>query len=224
MTAEPNDAWVEELLRLQDTDSKMTEKQMKILQAAVDIFAEKGYAAASTSEIAQKAGVAEGTIFRHYKTKKELLFSIVGPLIAKFVAPFVLREFTPILDAPYDRYEDFVRAIAKNRLEFARRHLPMLKILLQEIPFHTELREQFKTVVLQEIYARIERVIIHFQKAGQLVPLPPLTIVQLSASALVGFLISRFLIFPEQEWDEEQSLESVVQFIMYGLTPRSHTP
>lgn len=52
------------------TNQDLTPKQAKILQAAVEIFAEKGYAATSTSEIAKRAGVAEGTIFRHYKTKK----------------------------------------------------------------------------------------------------------------------------------------------------------
>src|SRR5690554_2141452 len=69
-----NEQWIEQLLKMND-DVKMTEKQSRIIQAAVEIFSEKGYAASSTSEIAQKAGVAEGTIFRHYKTKKDLLMS-----------------------------------------------------------------------------------------------------------------------------------------------------
>lgn len=64
------DPWLKELLRLNDEEEKMTDKQIKIVQAAVEIFSEKGFAGSSTSEIAQKAGVAEGTIFRHYKTKK----------------------------------------------------------------------------------------------------------------------------------------------------------
>ena len=42
---------------------------MRILEA-VDMFGEKGYASTSTSEIAKRAGVAEGTIFRYYKTKR----------------------------------------------------------------------------------------------------------------------------------------------------------
>lgn len=48
----------------------LTERQKKIVAAAIESFAEKGYSATSTKEIAQKAGVAEGTIFRHYKTKR----------------------------------------------------------------------------------------------------------------------------------------------------------
>ena len=62
---------------LLDNGDELTEKQKKIIVSAIQSFAEKGYSATSTSEIAKKAGVAEGTIFRHYKTKKDLLLAIV---------------------------------------------------------------------------------------------------------------------------------------------------
>ena len=38
-----------------------TDKQAKVLQAAMAVFAERGFSAASTSEIAKEAGVAAGT-------------------------------------------------------------------------------------------------------------------------------------------------------------------
>src|SRR5690625_6761270 len=91
---------------------------MDILAAATELFAEKGFAATSTSEIARKAGVAEGTIFRHYKTKKELLLSIVGPIMAKFIAPFIIDDFKKVLDQHYEYYEDFLKAVIENRRQF----------------------------------------------------------------------------------------------------------
>lgn len=106
--SEKKEQWLEDLIRLTEEDTeKKTEKQIKILEAATEIFAEKGYAATSTSEIAQKAGVAEGTIFRHYKTKKDLLLSIAGPIVIKLVAPFLLRDFAKMIEMPYERAEDF---------------------------------------------------------------------------------------------------------------------
>lgn len=87
MTQDPEE-WLKMLEELFDQEGQMTEKQKKILQAAIEIFAEKGYAATSTSEIAKKAGVAEGTIFRHYSSKEKLLLAIVAPTLAKIIAPF----------------------------------------------------------------------------------------------------------------------------------------
>lgn len=51
----------------------MTERQEKILDVALELFAVEGFVATSTSKIAKKAGVSEGLIFKHFKNKKNLL-------------------------------------------------------------------------------------------------------------------------------------------------------
>ncbi|WKN42940.1 TetR/AcrR family transcriptional regulator [Tunicatimonas pelagia] len=55
----------------------MTEKQEKIIQAALELFAREGYHATSTSKVARHAGVSEGLIFRHFENKKGLLRAII---------------------------------------------------------------------------------------------------------------------------------------------------
>lgn len=212
--------WLTELLRLNDEEEKMTDKQIKIVQAAVEIFSEKGFAGSSTSEIAQKAGVAEGTIFRHYKTKKELLLSIVAPMMTKLIAPFAVKDFTKVLEADYPSVESFLRAITVNRLEFARKHFPVIKIFMHEIPFHNELREQFKDMVAVQVLEKAYKAIRHFQNQGQIIDLPTPTTMRLIVSTIIGFLIARFLLVPDAEWDEEREIDYTVNFIMYGLSPR----
>lgn len=56
----------------------MTEKQEKILNAALELFSKMGYANSSTSKIAKEAGVSEGLIFRHFGSKEGLLDAIVS--------------------------------------------------------------------------------------------------------------------------------------------------
>lgn len=51
-------------------------KAQKVLNAAVSIFAEKGHRRSTMLEIAEMAGVAEGTIYEYYKNKTDLLYSI----------------------------------------------------------------------------------------------------------------------------------------------------
>ena len=55
----------------------MTEKQERILEAALELFAKEGYRSTSTNKIAAQAGVSEGLIFRHYTNKEGLLDAIV---------------------------------------------------------------------------------------------------------------------------------------------------
>lgn len=214
---QPVDQWIQDLLKLNDEEDKITEKQIKIVKAAIEVFSEKGFAAASTSEIAQKAGVAEGTIFRHYKTKKDLLLSIVAPTMTKLVAPYVIRDINKVLDVSYPRFEDFVRAMIENRREFLRKHLPILKILVQEIPFHPELKEQFMKNVATHVFERIKKSIEHYQKEGQILDLPVESVIRLIASNVVGLLVTRYLLLPEIAWDDERETEITIDFIMRGL-------
>ncbi|MDF2855546.1 MAG: TetR family transcriptional regulator [Neobacillus sp.] len=198
-------------------EEKLTEKQKKILVAAIGIFSEKGYAASSTSEIAKKAGVAEGTIFRHYKTKKDLLTSIVVPLMTKLIAPFVVNDFNKVLDRQFERVEDFLRATIENRRDVLIRLLPVIKIMFQEIPFHQELREQFFEQIAKKIFDRVSLLIKGYQDKGQIIEMPAESVARLAITSVLGFLFSRYVLFPHLEWDDELETERTIQFIMHGL-------
>ncbi|HTF12377.1 MAG TPA: helix-turn-helix domain-containing protein [Asanoa sp.] len=56
----------------------------RILAAAEEVFADQG-ATASTDEVASRAGVAIGTVFRHFPTKDDLLRAIMKNLLARLV-------------------------------------------------------------------------------------------------------------------------------------------
>lgn len=53
------------------------ERRREILEAAVPIFAARGYSQAGISEIAQAAGVSHGAVFLHFRTKEELFRAAV---------------------------------------------------------------------------------------------------------------------------------------------------
>lgn len=63
--------------------------QQHLLDAAQQLFADRGYRGTTTKDIAQKAGVSENLIFRYFKSKSELMLaSVVNPLFA------ILQHFT----------------------------------------------------------------------------------------------------------------------------------
>ena len=89
---------------------KQTSKQQKIVETAIKMFAEKGYANTPTSEIAKKAGVAEGTIFRHYGTKDNLLLSVILPFFKESIPDVAEEIFNEIQSENMVSFEDFLRA------------------------------------------------------------------------------------------------------------------
>ncbi|RSD27217.1 TetR/AcrR family transcriptional regulator [Mesobacillus subterraneus] len=196
---------------------ELTEKQKKIIVSAIESFAEKGYSATSTSEIAKKAGVAEGTIFRHYKTKKDLLLAIVAPVMTRFVAPFIIKDLKKVLDQDYEHVEDFLTAMLENRRDFLIKNLSTVKILVQEIPFHPELKDLFKEHIGRKVYDRFEEIVVHYQAKGQIIEIPAYSVFRMMFSSIFGYLIARYMILPEADWDDEAETKRTVEFILHGL-------
>jgi AcrR family transcriptional regulator len=60
-------------------------KQEKILQACLDEFAEEGFETASTNRIAEKAGIAKGSIFKYFGTKEKMFFAVVNYMLVKYL-------------------------------------------------------------------------------------------------------------------------------------------
>jgi len=56
--------------------SKKIAKRQTIIEAAIEVFGKKSFRDSNISEIAQRAGVAEGTIYQYFKNKEDLFFSI----------------------------------------------------------------------------------------------------------------------------------------------------
>src|SRR5579872_5811318 len=57
-------------------NSRTGDKRVRILDAAVRVFAKKGFHATRVSEVANAAGVADGTIYLYFKSKDALLVSL----------------------------------------------------------------------------------------------------------------------------------------------------
>ena len=90
------------------------DKHRRIIQAAVKVFAQKGFFQAKVSEIARAAGVADGTIYLYFQNKDDILISLFE------------QEMAGILN-------DMKKALARAehpaaKLEtFARTHLKLLE-------------------------------------------------------------------------------------------------
>ncbi|CAM3920329.1 TetR/AcrR family transcriptional regulator [Cohnella lubricantis] len=211
---------LEELLKASSDGKRMTEKQARIIRAAIEMFAEKGYAASSTSEIAQRAGVAEGTIFRHYKTKKDLLLAIATPALGRLIAPFVIREFRGVLNTQYESYDQFLRALIENRISFVQQYWNLIRIIIQELPFHPDLQTMISSAVLPQVLVRIEPILNKFKSEGKLLDLPNFTIVRLTISSLGGYIVGHLLAESgrAESWDDVQEREATIAFLMRGLT------
>lgn len=86
-----------------------SETERKILDAALKLFAEKGYTGATTRVIAEKAGVSELTLFRKFKNKRNLFDTLLTQNLEKMEKDFESVLINQKFDSPSDFLETFIR-------------------------------------------------------------------------------------------------------------------
>ncbi len=88
----------------------------RLLKAALESFAERGYHGTTTREISQRAGMSPAAIYMHYKSKDELLF-----LIMRITLEEALRRLRESFDAqpdPLDRVFELVKTVVSFNAEW----------------------------------------------------------------------------------------------------------
>ena len=197
---------------------KTTDKQQKIVETAIKFFAEKGYANTSTSEIAKTAEVSEGTIFRHYGTKDNLLISIIVPFLKESIPAMAEEAFNDIMSDNVYSFEDFLRALLKNRSAFIEDNKEIFQIVIKEILYNEALRNELIPYFAENIGKRLLKVIGIYQERGELNDVPREIIQRMVFTSVVGYFVTRFVLLPDtQKRDEEAEIEHIVRFVMDGI-------
>jgi AcrR family transcriptional regulator len=103
-----------------DRMMKTSDKRADVLQAALELIAERGFHGAPMAEIAAKAGVAAGTIYRYFENKDLLITELHRELEERISAK--LREGYPVERPLRERFlyliQELLRYFIKKPLEF----------------------------------------------------------------------------------------------------------
>jgi AcrR family transcriptional regulator len=201
---------------------KQTDKQQKIVETAIKMFAEKGYSNTSTSEIAKAAQVAEGTIFRHYGTKDNLLLSVILPFLKESLPTIAEEVFTEVMSENVVCFEDFLRVLLKNRIDFIKENKEIFQIVIKEFLYNESLRKELLPYFSENIGQRLIKVIETYKQHGELVDIPSNTILRLMFTFIGGYFVSRFVLLPKSSlMNEEAEIDTAIHFIMNGIKKQS---
>jgi len=151
----------------------------QILDAALGVISERGYAGATTRQIAAAAGVNEVTLFRRFGTKLGLLKAGVDRTLKRFAEGDKVT-YTGDVQA------DLVRLVTVHG-ELARGQARLLPVLVSEVRRHPELMEVVHT--FHEHIVAMAELIARYQEEGVLVQEPPLQAMASLVEPLVALSI-----------------------------------
>jgi AcrR family transcriptional regulator len=189
-------------------------RRNQILDAAVAVFAEKGFHRATTKEIARAAGVSEGTIYNYFASKDDLLIGIMTRLAN------LEHLDTELAEALQSDARDFLIAIFRQRMGLVQQKDETIQAIMPEILIKPVLRERFYQQFLQPTVKLLEQYIQMRVELGHIRCLNvPLTVRAVQAM-FVGLIILRILGDEpiRSGWDD---LPEVVASLLFdGLSPR----
>ncbi|HEU4963943.1 MAG TPA: helix-turn-helix domain-containing protein [Bacilli bacterium] len=201
-------------------EEQLTDKHWKILEAAVKVFSEKGFSASRTSEVAKEAGVSEGTIFNYFKTKKDLLTSMVIPLVVRFFRPLIISSVEKIFRTRKDRpIEEVLFDVMQDRVHLVEKNLPLIKTVAAEAAFHPELLNPVREQLAPKLVEIASRFFQEEVEKGTLrEEVDPVVALRSLMSLIGGYMLMRN-VAPEalQIEDEESELRRLLDVYLHGV-------
>jgi len=164
-------------------EPKLLPTKEGLILATIEVISERGLQGLTTKEVAKRQGISESTIFKHYKTKNELLFAVLDHFsqfdqaiiesmkdkklrpkeaIMYFVDSYVTYYSNyPQITAIIHAYEGFLREPElSNRIKgIFNNRICNIRLLIEEAKSHNEFKVDLDSENLASIIIGLERVV-----------------------------------------------------------------
>jgi len=192
-------------------ERRVERRQEEILQAAASVFATKGYAQATTREIAAAADMAEGSLYNYFASKRDILVAIISR------SPSPIDRLWADAESLTDR-DGFIGLVERAVLAPAPEQ-PWIRTVIKEAWTDDELFRQYQAGHVRETVARVARLIERGIEAGWLRPVDP----DRTAQALIGALMASMMPLlrrtqsSEEPGEREKAARATADLLLFGL-------
>jgi len=135
---------------------KEEDTRERILNAAKEVFSNKGYSGSTTREISLVADVAEVTLFRHFEKKNNLFYETISTFIVKPMLNFNASKEN-------ENSEQFIQKIIEERTCTLRKNRELFICTIYESQYNDEIKEMLKS-----IFSKVFDEIMYFMKGRQI--------------------------------------------------------
>ncbi|MBN2075116.1 MAG: TetR/AcrR family transcriptional regulator [Dehalococcoidales bacterium] len=191
-------------------------RESQILEAALSVFSEKGYGVATIPDIAEKAGLAVGSIYNYYPSKRELFLAVIKNFILN--APLL----NLIDELPNGDIASTFSKIMHNRLSLIENtDISKMSFLMAEIQRDPELKSLWSEEFLQPFFKKMETIYENLTKTGKYTISKPEITVRIIGGMILGFLMLRMMEgenSPLTTTTSEDITDNLVKFLLFGLS------
>jgi len=136
----------------------------EIIAAALDVFSERGFAAARLDDVAKRAGLSKGALYLYFETKEDLFRAVVGEAAGANLAHL---EKAVAADLPFEQAARAGLTLLAGRLASDRRISGVVKLVIAESRAMPELARIWHDAVIARALALMMTLIRRAQERGE---------------------------------------------------------
>jgi AcrR family transcriptional regulator len=199
------------------TPKVVEDRREQILEAALRVFARKGFARSTNKDIATEAGITPGLIYHYFESKEDLLQAVI-----EAASPVQsIRALPP--EALAQPAEIFLRFVLQQMLEIAESE-PFLQLIRVVVPefLHNQNFSLVSSATLQEATEFLEHYLAAKMERGELRRADPALTAQVIMGSASGFVLRRQVLHDAAalQYTHEQIVEGILATALYGLLAR----
>jgi AcrR family transcriptional regulator len=193
---------------------RIKRRRRRILEAAARVFAAKGFANATTKEIAEEADMGESTMYNYFGSKRDVLFAI-----ADETEPPMLSV---LLEAQKIESQEMLVEVFDRALDISQDRLPFALTLLGEAWLDDSLLEGFLVKQFEQVHKILEAYIAGRIEAGIFRPIDPTMSAWLIMSMFGGVVlaIARGVRTPLSAEERRTLAETGIDLLLDGIRVR----
>lgn len=184
------------------------------MKAAISVLADRGFHSTKIRDIAQKAGVADGTIYLYFKNKDELLIQLFEEVMQRALGIF--RREMDLSEAPQRQLQKFLRThllMVKEEPEMAQ---IISVVLRQSVSFIRE----YENPLFGEYLKLIRQILSSGVEQGEFRRDLDFTVVERAIFGAMDEISLAWLLSSRRDYPLEDSADTLSRWILRGLEPR----
>jgi AcrR family transcriptional regulator len=189
----------------------------EIISAALEVFADRGFAATKLEDVARKAGVTKGTIYLYFENKEALFKALIRQTIVPVIAQgeALAKSFT---GSARDLFEKLVREYWRLVGETALVGIP--KLMMAEANNFPELARFYYEEVVTRGHRLMAGVIQRGIKAGEFRPVNVMVAAKLAMSPLMHAVVARkaFSACMPEGFNVANYLDTHIDLYLHGIS------
>lgn len=162
-------------------------KRNHIIEAAITVIAAQGFQRTTIKQIAQEAGVADGTIYNYFQNKEAILMGIMAKLTEIEVRDIHFAEAAEV------NFDTFVREYIAHRMAEVDADFQTLKVVLSETIVNEDLSQRMNEAFYEPGFALAEQYFQYLMANGKMDETDATIATRLFSAPLLGLMFLRLI-------------------------------